>query len=101
MLELLAFAIALIIAIDVHEFAHAFTADRLGDPTPVNFNLAANAAKQQERQKALEAARLAALPPPEAVLTDDGLEGDGDGDGLDSGPVTAGIVMLTDLTRRM
>ncbi len=34
MLEIFAFAIALIIAIDVHEFAHAFTADRLGDPTP-------------------------------------------------------------------
>ena len=34
MLELLAFALALIIAIDIHEFAHAFPADRLGDPTP-------------------------------------------------------------------
>lgn len=27
-------AVGLIIAITVHEFAHAFTADRLGDPTP-------------------------------------------------------------------
>lgn len=28
------YVIALIIAITVHEFAHAYTADRLGDPTP-------------------------------------------------------------------
>jgi Zn-dependent protease len=28
------FAIGLIIAVTIHEFAHAFTADHLGDPTP-------------------------------------------------------------------
>lgn len=28
------YAISLVIAITVHEFAHAFSADRLGDPTP-------------------------------------------------------------------
>lgn len=31
---LLAFAAALVLAISVHEFAHAWVADRLGDPTP-------------------------------------------------------------------
>lgn len=31
---LVAFAAALLVAITVHEFAHAFAADRLGDPTP-------------------------------------------------------------------
>jgi len=30
----LAWAIALIVAITIHEFAHAYMADRLGDPTP-------------------------------------------------------------------
>ncbi len=30
----LAYALALIIAITIHEFAHAYVADRLGDPTP-------------------------------------------------------------------
>lgn len=34
MLEIFAFLLALIVAIDVHEFAHAAIADRLGDPTP-------------------------------------------------------------------
>lgn len=33
-LALLARVIALLVAIAVHEFAHAFVADRLGDPTP-------------------------------------------------------------------
>ncbi|KKU13199.1 MAG: peptidase M50 [Microgenomates group bacterium GW2011_GWC2_45_8] len=33
-LALLLFLPALIIAITIHEFAHAFLADRLGDPTP-------------------------------------------------------------------
>ncbi len=33
-LALLLFLPALVIAITIHEFAHAFTADRLGDPTP-------------------------------------------------------------------
>ena len=32
--ELLFFLPALVIAITIHEFAHAFAADRLGDPTP-------------------------------------------------------------------
>lgn len=32
--ELLFFLPALIVAITIHEFAHAFAADRLGDPTP-------------------------------------------------------------------
>jgi len=31
------FAIALIIAITIHEFAHAFTADHFGDPTPRSY----------------------------------------------------------------
>lgn len=34
MLEIASFLVGLIIAISVHEFAHAATADRLGDPTP-------------------------------------------------------------------
>lgn len=34
MLETAYFLVGLIIAISVHEFAHAATADRLGDPTP-------------------------------------------------------------------
>ncbi len=34
--EKISLAITLIIAITVHEFAHAYTADRLGDPTPGN-----------------------------------------------------------------
>src|SRR3989344_5780068 len=33
-LALLLFLPALVIAITVHEFSHAFAADRLGDPTP-------------------------------------------------------------------
>jgi Zn-dependent protease len=33
-LSFLVFAISIIIAITVHEFAHALVADRLGDPTP-------------------------------------------------------------------
>lgn len=33
-MELGVVAIAFVIAITIHEFAHAFTADRLGDPTP-------------------------------------------------------------------
>jgi len=33
-LELIAFLLSLLIAIDVHEFAHAWMADELGDPTP-------------------------------------------------------------------
>ena len=33
-LTLLLFLPALVIAITIHEFAHAFSADRLGDPTP-------------------------------------------------------------------
>lgn len=33
-LALLAYAIALVIAITIHEFAHAYVADQLGDPTP-------------------------------------------------------------------
>lgn len=33
-LGFLFFAIALLVAITVHEFAHAYAADRLGDPTP-------------------------------------------------------------------
>ena len=32
--QLIANAIALLVAIDVHEFCHAWMADRLGDPTP-------------------------------------------------------------------
>lgn len=34
MLSFLIWAVALIIAITIHEFAHAYAADRLGDPTP-------------------------------------------------------------------
>ncbi len=34
LVSFLIYAIALVIAISIHEFAHAFTADRLGDPTP-------------------------------------------------------------------
>lgn len=34
MLEFVIWAVALVIAITVHEFAHAYAADRLGDPTP-------------------------------------------------------------------
>lgn len=33
-LSLIFWAAALIVGVTVHEFAHAFTADRLGDPTP-------------------------------------------------------------------
>ena len=33
-LAFLVFAIGLLLAIDIHEFSHAFVADRLGDPTP-------------------------------------------------------------------
>lgn len=33
-IEFIAFLIALIAAVTVHEFMHAFVADRLGDPTP-------------------------------------------------------------------
>jgi Zn-dependent protease len=33
-LELIAFLLSLLIAIDVHEFAHAWMANELGDPTP-------------------------------------------------------------------
>jgi Zn-dependent protease len=33
-LYFLVFIISLIIAITIHEFAHAWTADKLGDPTP-------------------------------------------------------------------
>jgi len=33
-LELVFMVVALLVAITVHEFAHAFAADRLGDPTP-------------------------------------------------------------------
>lgn len=33
-LAFLIFAIGLLLAIDVHEFSHAYLADRLGDPTP-------------------------------------------------------------------
>ncbi len=33
-LSLIIYAICLIIAITIHEFSHALTADRLGDPTP-------------------------------------------------------------------
>jgi Zn-dependent protease len=33
-ISFLFFLVAIIIAITIHEFAHAFTADRLGDPTP-------------------------------------------------------------------
>ena len=32
--EIIAFAITAILAFAYHEFAHAFVADRLGDPTP-------------------------------------------------------------------
>lgn len=34
MSETIYFLVGLVIAISVHEFAHAFAADRLGDPTP-------------------------------------------------------------------
>lgn len=34
MLSFVFWAIALVIAITIHEFAHAFAADKLGDPTP-------------------------------------------------------------------
>ncbi|OGD71234.1 hypothetical protein A3A84_04095 [Candidatus Collierbacteria bacterium RIFCSPLOWO2_01_FULL_50_23] len=34
MIQTLYFMIGLVIAITIHEFAHAFTADKLGDPTP-------------------------------------------------------------------
>lgn len=34
MLEFFIWAGALLIAVTIHEFAHAFTADKLGDPTP-------------------------------------------------------------------
>jgi|SRR3989344_3506267 len=34
MLEVLIWAGALLIAVTIHEFAHAFIADKLGDPTP-------------------------------------------------------------------
>lgn len=34
MLSFLLWAFALVIAITIHEFAHAYAADRLGDPTP-------------------------------------------------------------------
>ena len=34
MVETLYFLFGLVIAITIHEFAHAFTADKLGDPTP-------------------------------------------------------------------
>ena len=33
-IALIAFLFALVMAVTVHEFAHAFVADRLGDPTP-------------------------------------------------------------------
>ncbi|MFA6550416.1 MAG: site-2 protease family protein, partial [Candidatus Gracilibacteria bacterium] len=33
-MEFLYFIIALLIAIVIHEFSHAYTADALGDPTP-------------------------------------------------------------------
>lgn len=33
-IELLIYLIALAVAISIHEFSHAYTADRLGDPTP-------------------------------------------------------------------
>lgn len=34
MLETLYFLVGLVIAITIHEFAHAYSADKLGDPTP-------------------------------------------------------------------
>lgn len=34
MLSFVLWALALVIAITIHEFAHAYTADKLGDPTP-------------------------------------------------------------------
>lgn len=33
-MELVILGLAFVVAITIHEFAHAFTADRLGDPTP-------------------------------------------------------------------
>ncbi len=33
-LQFVLFALALVVAITIHEFAHAYVADRLGDPTP-------------------------------------------------------------------
>lgn len=33
-IELLLYLVALMVAITIHEFSHAYTADRLGDPTP-------------------------------------------------------------------
>jgi len=41
--SLIIFIIALLVAIDVHEFAHAWMADKLGDPTPrINGRLTLN-----------------------------------------------------------
>src|SRR3989344_1658008 len=33
-LEFILWTISIVLAITIHEFAHAFAADRLGDPTP-------------------------------------------------------------------